>query len=214
MAKIRVLLVDDHPVVRQGLHRLLSKYRDIQVVGDSDGGPKVIQSVDAVQPDVILLDIRLAAGRSGLDIALQLKRTHPNCKIIILTSYDDETYLNQAARACVHGYLLKSASPQILADTIRAVHSGEHRLSPSLAGKAFKQLEVAHQAWALAGTGLSEQEFRMLKLISDGAKVQDIAQTLYISESSVKRKTQDIVEKMGATNRTQAVAEAFRRGLL
>lgn len=213
MIKIRVMLVDDHPVVRRGLHSLLSQYPNIQVVGESDGGSEVFQSVTSLQPDVILLDIRLN-DRSGLDLARQLGRSHPNSHIIILTSYDDETYLLQAAQACVRGYLLKSASAEILADTIRAVHAGEYRLSPSLAGKALAQLEVVNRNLIWSGSGLSEQEFQLLKLIAEGARVQDIAQTLYLSERSVKRKTQEILEKLGATNRAQAVAEAFKRGLL
>lgn len=213
MAPIRVMLVDDHPVIRRGLLSLLSQYPDILVVGESDGGVEVIQSVIESQPDVILLDIRLV-GRSGLDLARQLGRSHPDSQIIILTSYDDETYLLQASQASVHGYLLKSTSAEILADTIRAVHAGEHRLSPSLAGKALEQLATVNRALILSGSRLSEQELSLLKLIADGVKVQEIAQTLYLSERSVKRKTQEILEKLGATSRAQAVAEAFRRGLL
>ncbi|WP_418791609.1 response regulator [Phosphitispora sp. TUW77] len=213
MTQIRVMLVDDHPVVRRGLQSLLSQHPDICTVGESDGGADLIQAVNNLQPDIILLDIRLI-DRSGLDLARQLGRSHPDIHIIILTSYDDETYLLQAIQAGVRGYLLKSASAEILADTIRAVYAGEHRLSPSLGGAVMEQLKKVNRAWVKSGSGLSEQEFRLLKLIADGARVQDIAQKLYLSERSVKRKTQDILEKLGATNRAQAVAEAFKRGLL
>lgn len=213
MTKIRILLVDDHPVVRRGLRSLLAQYPDCEVVGESDGGLELIQVVTTLQPDVILLDIRLDK-RNGLDLARQLRRCQPNSHIIILTSYDDEVYLQQAARAGVRGYLLKSASAEILADTIRAVHAGEYRLSPSLAGKALEQLEVTNRAWTKYKSGLSEQELRLLQLIGDGARVEDIAQKLYVSQRSVKRKTQEILEKLGAANRAQAVAEAFKRGLL
>lgn len=213
MEDTRVLLVDDHPVVRQGLRSLLSQYRDIRVIGEAEDGLIALELAAQLQPDVILLDIRLA-GSSGLNLAHQLRRSRSDSRIIILTSYDDEGYLLQAAQAGVYGYLLKSASAEILAEAIRAVHRGERRLSPTLADKALEQLETLSQAQLQSEAGLSEQELELLQLIADGATTQDMAQILYLSERTIKRKIQDVLNKLDAANRAQAVAEAFKRGLI
>jgi DNA-binding NarL/FixJ family response regulator len=213
MEHTRVVVVDDHPVVRNGLRSLLSQYADIQVVGEADGGQSALELITELQPDVVLLDIRLV-GPSGVDLARQLRRTQSKARVIILTSHDHEAYLLEAAQAGVHGYLLKSSSAEVLADAIRAVHAGERRLSPALVGKALEQLEVLSQAQAQSESGLSTQELQLLKLIADGASTQDMAQALYLSERTVKRKIQDILAKLGAASRAQAVAEAFKRGIL
>jgi DNA-binding NarL/FixJ family response regulator len=206
-------VVDDHPIVRQGLRSLLSQYPDIEVVEDAEGGPPALELIANLQPDVVLLDIRLA-GPSGLDLARQLRRSQPHVRVIILTSHDDEAYLMEAAQAGVYGYLLKSASAELLAEAIRAAHAGEHRLSPALVGKALEQLKALSQAQAQAESGLSDQELQILRLLTEGATNQDIARTLYLSERTVKRKVQDVLTKLEAASRAQAVAEAYKRGLL
>jgi len=213
MEKIRIFLVDDHPVVRSGLQNLLSQYSEFEIIGTSDGGAELISVVQEANPDVMLLDIRLKE-RSGLDLARQLGRMGHPCRIIILSSFDDDAYLTQAAKAGVWGYLLKSSSPEVLADSIRNVHQGIKCLSPTLAGKALDQLEKVNKEWVQAKSGLTEEELKLLELIADGSTVQEIAEVLFLSERSIKRRTQGIIEKLGVANRTQAVAEAFRRGLL
>jgi DNA-binding NarL/FixJ family response regulator len=213
MRTIRVLLVDDHLVVRQGLRSLLSQYLDIQVVGEAEDSSAVLDLVSELRPDVTLLDVRLA-GDNGLDLARQLQRGQVETRIIVLTSYDNEEYLLQAAQAGVYGYLLKNSSAEILADAIRAVCAGERRLSPALAGMAFRQLENLSQARLLVEAGLIEQELQLLQLMAGGASTQEMAQELYLSERTVKRKVQDVLDKLNAANRAQAVAEAFKRGLL
>ncbi len=209
----RVLVVDDHPVVRQGLRSLLAQYPDIQVVGDADGGSDTLGLVALLQPDVMLLDIRLTDS-NGLDLARQLRQVNTDVRIIVLTSHDDEAYLLEAVQAGVQGYLLKSISPELLASAIRAVRTGEHQLSPALAGKAMEQLGVLSRAQARVESGLVDQELQLLRMLADGADTQDIAKTLYLSERTVKRKIQDVLTKLEATSRAQAVAEAFKRGLL
>ena len=213
MEAIRVLLVDDHLVVRQGLRSLLSQYPDIQVVGEAEDGSVVLELVSELRPDVTLLDVRLA-GDNGLDLARQLQRGQVETRIIILTSYDNEEYLLQAAQAGAYGYLLKNSSAEILADAIRAVNAGERRLSPALAGTAFRQLENLSQVRLLVESGLIEQELQLLQLIAAGASTHEMAQELYLSERTIKRKVQDVLDKLNASNRAQAVAEAFKRGLL
>lgn len=213
MEAIRVLLVDDHLVVRQGLRSLLSQYPDIQVVGEAEDGSALLELVSELRPDVTLLDVRLA-GDNGLDLARQLQRGPVETRIIILTSYDNEEYLLQAAQAGAYGYLLKNSSAEILADAIRAVNAGERRLSPALAGTAFRQLENLSQVRLLVESGLIEQELQLLQLIAAGASTHEMAQELYLSERTIKRKVQDVLDKLNASNRAQAVAEAFKRGLL
>lgn len=211
--KIKVLLVDDHPVVRHGLRSLLSKYPDIDVVGDSEGGMEVLTMSSDLQPDVVLMDVRLD-GPSGLALARRLKREQPRVRVIILTSYDDDEYLLQAARAGARAYLLKTTSAEDLADTIRAVRAGERRLSPELVGKVMQGYEALSQAHAQAVSGLADDDIALLRLMADGATTAEMAEALFVSERTVKRKLQDLMAALGASNRTQAVALAYERDLL
>ncbi|HBY98343.1 MAG: response regulator transcription factor [Ardenticatenaceae bacterium] len=213
MEQIRVLVIDDHPVVRRGLQSLLSQYPYIEIVGAEEGGPAALELIASMRPDVILLDVRLA-GFSGLELARQLRRMPVESRIIILTSYEDEAYLLEAAQAGVHGYLLKSSSAEVLAEAIRAVYTGERQLSAELAGKALQHLQTLSQSQVQSETGLSEQELQLLQLMASGATTHDMSQTLFFSERTVKRKIQDVLSKLGAASRAQAVAEAFKRGLL
>lgn len=210
---IQVMIVDDHPIVRQGLHSLLSQYPDILVTGEADGGQVALDLIARHHPDVVLLDIRLD-GHSGLELARQLRRAQSGARIIVLTSHDDEGYLVEAAQAGVHGYLLKSASAELLAGAIRAVYAGERCLTPALVTKALEQLEALSRLQVQAEAGLSGQELKMLQLLAEGADTQDMAQILYLSERTIKRKIQDVLTKLGAASRAQAVAAAFKRGLL
>ncbi|MCL4396379.1 MAG: response regulator transcription factor [Chloroflexi bacterium] len=213
MDRISVLLVDDHPVVRQGLVSLLSQYPDIHVIAQADRAAAALEQATALRPDVILLDIRLDDA-SGLDIARQLKRMQSPARIIILTSYDDEHYMLEAARVGVDGYLLKNASAEGLADAIRAVRAGEKRLSPTLGGLAFRQLRTLSQSQVRSECGLSNEELQLLELIANGVSLEEMTRSLYWSDRTVKRKTKDVLAKLGATSRAQAVAKAFRLGLL
>lgn len=213
MNPIRVLLVDDHPIVRQGVRSVLAIHPDIEVIGEADGAPALFAALAEHQPDVILLDIRLP-GQTGVEIAQRLKREWPAIKVIILTTYEDEEYLFSALRAGAEGYLLKSASPEMLATAVRQVAAGERLLSPALVGKLMREFGALAKTRAEAEAGLSAQEIEVLRLIAAGATNREIAEQLYWSEVTVKRKVQDILEKMGVANRPQAVAEAGRRGLL
>lgn len=210
---LQVLIVDDHPVVRHGLHSLLSQFPEIQIIGEAGDCVHALGLIAELQPDVVLLDIRLA-NESGLSVAQTLQYQHSPVRIIVLTSYEDSVYLRKAAQAGVHGYLLKSASAEMLVEAIHAVHRGEHRLSPAVAGMAFEQLEDLSQDYIQYKIGLSEQEQHILRLLADGASTQEMCSKLYLSERTIKRKIQDILSKLGAMNRAQAVAEAYKHGLL
>ena len=213
MEPVRVLIVDDHPVVRQGVRSLLANHPDIQVIGEAENAAELFAVLNGSPPDVILLDVRMP-GQNGIEIAQRLKRERGTIKVIILTTYDDDEYLFGALRAGADGYLLKSASPQVLADSIRSVARGERLMSPGLVGKMMQQFQDLASEKVRADSGLTDQELRVLQLIAAGATNKEIADKLFWSEVTVKRKTQDIFEKLGVANRAQAVAEATKRGIL
>ncbi len=210
---IRVLLVDDHIIVRQGVRSLLANHGDIEVVGEAASAAAMFACLSTAEPDVILLDIRMP-GQSGIETASRLKREWPAIKVIVLSTYDDDEHLFGALRAGADGYLLKSASPEVLADAIRQVHRGERLLGAGLVDKVLREFQHLAQDKTRLETGLSDQELEVLRMVAAGATNKDIAEKLYWSEATVKRKVQDILEKLGAANRPQAVAEAARRGLL
>ncbi|MCL5951682.1 MAG: response regulator transcription factor [Chloroflexi bacterium] len=213
MDTIRVLLVDDHPIVRQGVQSVLANHPDIQVVGEAENAVALFGSLATLKPDVILLDIRMP-GQNGIETTQRLKREYPRVKVIILSTYDDDEYLLGALRAGAEGYLLKSASAQLLASAIRQVGRGERLLSPTLVGKVMREFQELAKDKSSADSGLTNQELQVVQMIAGGATNKEIAEKLYWSEVTVKRKVQDIFEKMGVSNRAQAVAEAAKRGLL
>ncbi len=211
--RLRVFLVDDHPIVRQGVRSVLANHPDIEIVGEADSAATLFALLPERQPDVLLLDIRMPR-QNGIEITQRVKREWPAVKVIILTTYEDDEYLFGALRAGAEGYLLKSASPEVLASAIRQVAAGERLLSPALVGKLMREFGELARHQAQIALGLSEQEIEVLRLIAAGATNREIADRLYWSEATVKRKIQDILEKMGVANRPQAVAEAAKRGLL
>ncbi|MBI3361821.1 MAG: response regulator transcription factor [Chloroflexi bacterium] len=211
ISPIRVLIVDDHPVVRHGLRSLLAGHPDLEVVGEAENGAEVIPFLTSHETDVILLDIQMK-GQSGIEIARRVRRTNPGVRIIVLTTYDDESYLHEALEAGVHGFLLKSVSHESLPDSIRAVMRGERLLSPSLVTTVVSNYQTLAQEQARREAGLTAEELQVLAAIAGGASNKDVAERFYWSEATAKRRVQDILEKMGASSRTQAIAEAVRRG--
>jgi DNA-binding NarL/FixJ family response regulator len=209
---IRVLIVDDHPVVRKGLISLLSQFSIIQVVGEAGDISTALTHLHEKKPDIVLLDIRLG-DENGLDVAQYIRRTESPARVIVLSSFEDKANLSLATQARVYGYLSKSTSPELLLEAIQAVHSGERRLSPSIGGKALEQLESLSNLQVQVEIGLSNQETQILKLMAEGASTDDMGKALYLSERTIKRKIQDILTKLEAVNRAQAVAEGFKRGL-
>ncbi|NUM43149.1 MAG: response regulator transcription factor [Anaerolineales bacterium] len=207
-----VLIVDDHPIVRQGLWSLLSQYPFIHVVGEANDISSALNKIQTLKPDIVLLDIRLG-NQSGIDVAQHLRRMDSPTRVIILTSYDDKAYISLAAQAGVYGYLSKNASPELLVEAIQAVYEGERRLSPSVGGKVLEQLEKLSTLQVQAEIGLSNQELELLVLLAEGASTEEMTKKLFLSERTIKRKIQDVLIKLGAANRVQAVAEAFKRGL-
>ncbi|MGD8752378.1 MAG: response regulator transcription factor [Anaerolineales bacterium] len=208
---IRVIIVDDHPVVRHGLRSLLTGQPDIEVVAEAEDGAEVLPSLAKTKTDVLLLDIKMK-GQTGIDVARRVRQSYPDIKVIILTTYDDESYLHQALEAGVHGFLLKSVSHETLPDSIRAVMQGEHLLSPSLVSSVVTEYQKLAQEHAKREAGLSEEDLQILNAIAEGESTKDLAERFYLSEATVKRRVQEILVNIGATNRAQAIAEAVRRG--
>jgi DNA-binding NarL/FixJ family response regulator len=209
MAPISVLIVDDHPVVRFGLWSLLSQEDDIRVIAEADNGPSGLTAARLHQPDVVLLDIQLG-GLDGIEVAKRLRESQPRSKIIILTNYDDDSYVVRALQAEVHGYLLKHTSVDTLVDAIRTVHRGERLLSPPLLDRVIRDFSVLRQTQ----TGLTTEDREVLMLLARGASNADIAASLHWSATSVKRRLQEIFVKLQVSSRAQAAAEAVRRGLV
>lgn len=211
MDPIRVIIVDDHPVVRHGLRSLLTGHSDIEVVAEAEDGAEVLPNLAKIEADVLLLDIKMQ-GQTGIDVARRVRQIYPDVKVIILTTYDDESYLHQALEAGVHGFLLKSVSHETLPDSIRAVVQGERLLSPSLVSSVVAEYQKLALEHAKREAGLSEEDLQILNAIAEGESTKDLAERFYLSEATVKRRVQEILVSLGAANRAQAIAEAVRRG--
>ena len=210
---IRVLIVDDHAIFRRGLRSLLAEEPDIAVVGEADSAPATLAAAAQLLPDVITLDIRLG-GMDGIQTARQLAQQLPAARLIMLTTYEDSEYLLEAIQAGAHAYLLKNSSYDTLANAIRAVHGGQRLLAPELVHHVLDDYYRLAREHIRNQSGLAAPEIEVLRLLADGATSQAIAERLHWSEITVKRRIQDTVEKLNASNRVQAVAEAVRRGLI
>jgi len=200
-------------MIRRGLCSLLSSYPDIAVVGEAENGAAALQAVADLSPHVILLDIQMF-GADGIEIASRILRSAPEVKIIILTAYDNEEYILGAFRAGAYAYLLKNSMDETVVETIRLVQQGRRLLSPSLMDQVLRQFHILAQAHASCEHKLSQDEVHVLARIANGATNEEIAKEIHWSERTVGRKIEEIAAKLGARNRTQAVAMAIREGLI
>jgi len=205
---IRIVVVDDHPVVREGLVASLEDDPEFQVVGAVGSAEDAMPVVAARHPDVILLDLELP-GAGGLDAIPRLGAAHPGARILILTAYDTDERVLGALRAGAKGYLLKGASMEEIARAIRTVHAGQSCLEPRIASTVVAALGPRRRPAAL-----SDRERDVLRLVAGGRSNKQIAHALGITERTVKFHVTSILNKLGADNRAQAVALAARRGLL
>jgi DNA-binding NarL/FixJ family response regulator len=213
---IRVLIADDHVVVSRGIRSLLAQYPDITVVGVASSADEVLSLVASEQPDVVLLDIRFSGAESptGIVLARQLKRSPTPPRVAMVTAFDDPKYVLDAFRAGVDAYLLKTVAEDVLADAIRAIHAGDRFVSGPILGSVLDQFEVLARWRAQQDAGLSEEDIHVLRLLADGATTAEISAALFCSEPTSKRRLQAIFRTMGVPNRTRAVVEAIRRGLI
>ena len=210
--KIKILIADDHPVVREGLSTMLSRERDIQVVGEAENGTEAIKKAGELQPDIILMDLRMPEV-DGVEAMRQIKVKNPDMKFIVLTTYDNDEYIFKGIEAGARAYLLKDAPREELFEAIRAVYRGESLIQPAVAGKVLDRLaELSQQV--RAPERLSEREVEVLMLIAKGTGNKLIATSLCIGESTVKTHIQSIFQKLGVSDRTEAVTEAIKKGII
>ncbi|TCP56538.1 LuxR family two component transcriptional regulator [Tamaricihabitans halophyticus] len=204
---IRVLLVDDHPVVRTGLAGMLDAEADIAVVGEADSGAEAIALVAERSPHVVLMDLRMP-GVDGAQATRRILTEHRETKVVVLTTYDTDADILSAVEAGASGYLLKDASRSELAEAVRGAARGETVLAPTVASRLVQRVRVPAKA------GLSDRELDVLRLVASGHTNAAIGQELHISEATVKTHLLRIFNKLGVSDRTAAVTTAMARGLL
>jgi DNA-binding NarL/FixJ family response regulator len=215
---IRVLLVDDQALFREGLETLLSVNEDIQVVGQAGNGQEALEVATKVHPDVVLMDVRMPV-LDGVRATRLLKEALPQCRVIVLTTFDDDEYIFDALRMGAVGYLLKDVASTQLIEAIRAAARGQSILEPSVAAKVIAEFtRVSSMVPAAQMEGLveplSERELEILALITKGASNKEIANQLFIAEGTVKNHVTHILSKLGVRDRTQAALKARELGLL
>jgi DNA-binding NarL/FixJ family response regulator len=204
---IRLLIVDDHPVVRDGLRGLFADDPDFQVVGEAANGAEAVARVERLGADVVLMDLRMPE-MGGVEAITRLRRTAPGVRVLVLTTYDTDSDVLPAIEAGATGYLLKDAPREELIRAVRAAFAGEAVLSPAVASRLMGQVRKPPPE------ALSQRELEVLALIADGATNRQAAAKLFVSEATVKTHLLHIYEKLGVRDRAAAVAEAYRRRLL
>jgi DNA-binding NarL/FixJ family response regulator len=210
---ISVLLVDDHPVVIEGLRKVLATAGDIAVTGEAHDAAGALSQAAALRPDVILLDLRMP-GASGVQATRRLRDQDARAAVIILTSYGDQAYVRQALEAGADGYLLKSTPPEQLIAAIRAAARGRRQLSPELLNGVLEDFGGLAREQTRRDADLTEEDRDILRHASRGATNREIGQALGRTEVAVKKRLQVIFAKLDAVDRAHAVAEAIRRGLI
>lgn len=204
---IRVLIVDDHPVVRQGLRTFLGVQEDIEVVGEASDGTEAVVHAEALEPDVILLDLKMPDG-DGLSALRELREHGVQSRVLVLTSAGERERVLSAVRAGASGYLYKDVDPSALVQAIRAVHGGHVLFAPEAA-----EAVIATEAGDAGGAVLTEREREVMVQIARGRSNREIARALVVSEKTVKTHVSNILTKLGLQDRTQAALYAVRNGL-
>ena len=202
--RTRVFCVDDHVLLREGIAAIVGNEPDLELVAQAATGREAIQQFRQHRPDVTLMDLRLP-DMSGIDAIIAIRSEFPEARLIVLTTFDGDVEIQRALEAGARGYLLKTVPPKELVQGIRQVHAGR---------KSIPTEVVAQLAEHLSDEGLTERELDVLSRLGDGNRNRDIAEQLSISEETVKVHMKHIMEKLGATDRTQALAIAMRRGFI
>ncbi len=214
MDAIKILIVDDHEVVRDGLVTMLGRQSDFVVTGQAVNGLEAVEKARQLKPDVILMDLRMPE-LDGVGAMNQIREQDQDVKFIVLTTYDTDEYIFDAIDAGAKGYLLKDASREDLFESVRAVHRGESLIEPGVAAKVLDRLaQMSRQARFGGPQVLSERELEVLRLMAAGAANKNIASDLAISESTVKTHVTNIFQKLEVNHRTEAVTQALQRGII
>jgi len=213
MTKQRIVLVDDHEVVRLGLKALLERHPHFEVVGEAGSAREAIEQVEALEPDVVVMDIRLP-GVSGIEACEEIVNRHPDTKVIMLTSYAEDEMLFSAIRAGALGYILKQIGSDDLIKALEAVGRGEALLDPAVTQRVFQEVRRAvKEEEASAFAHLSQQEKHVLLLVSEGKTNREIAKSLFLGEGTVRNYVSSILSKLGVNNRAEAAAYAVEHNL-
>ena len=209
---IRILITDDHAIVREGLRALIKVKPDMELAGEAADGEEAVLKAQSLQPDVILMDL-VMPRKSGIEAIEEIKRHNPDARILVLTSFAEDDQVLSAIKAGALGYLLKDSSPQELIEAIRCVYRGESSLHPAVARKLI--LGFGHQQNVKPDvSALTERETEVLKLVARGLPNQAVAEQLHIGEGTVRFHVSNILSKLQLENRTQAVLYALREGLV
>ncbi|MBI2869408.1 MAG: response regulator transcription factor [Chloroflexi bacterium] len=213
--RIRVLVVDDHLIVREGLRAILGAHADIEVIGEAKDGGEAVQSCLALRPDVVLMDITMP-GMSGMEATRLIKETCPEARVLVLTMHESDDYFFEMLSAGASGYFVKGGSSAELVSALRAVHRGDVFLYPTMAKKLltdYWQKAKAAQA-RKSDDGLTDREREILKLIAEGKSTQEIAEQLVLSTATVQTHRSRIMAKLGLHTRTELVKFALKRGYI
>ncbi|KAA3664682.1 MAG: DNA-binding response regulator [Chloroflexi bacterium] len=216
---IKIILVDDQMLFREGLSTLLSVHDDIEVIGEAENGEEAIKLVTKLKPDVVLMDVRMPV-LDGVAATRKLTQDHPNSRVIMLTTFDDDEYVFEGLRAGAAGYLLKDVPSKKLVEAIRAAAKGESFLQPSVAAKVVAEFTRMSANTAVSSPKqplidpLSNRELEILNLVATGASNREIASSLFIAEGTVKNHVTNILGKLGVRDRTQAALKAKELGLI
>jgi NarL family two-component system response regulator LiaR len=211
LAVIRVLVVDDHAIVRKGIRALLAEFRDIEVVGEARDGQEAIDEADVLSPDVILMDL-VMPGVDGIEATRQITAAETGPRVLVLTSFAGDDKVFPAIKAGALGYLLKDSEPADLVEAIRQVHRGEPSLQPSIAQKVLKELRRP-SARPPTPDPLTDRELEVLSLVAKGLSNPEIAQRLVITEATVRSHVSNILNKLHLANRVQATLYALQEGI-
>ncbi len=213
MERMRILLVDDHEVVRLGLKTLLEHRSQFEVVGEAGTAKEAIEQVEKTQPDVVLMDIRLP-GQSGIEACAEITRRWEHIKVVMLTSYAEDEMLFSAIKAGASGYVLKQIGGEELIRAIEVAGKGEALLDPALTQRVFQEVRRAvKEEEASAFVNLSQQERHVLQLVSEGKTNREIAKALFLGEGTVRNYVSSILSKLNASNRAEAAAYAVEHNL-
>jgi DNA-binding NarL/FixJ family response regulator len=210
MSPVRVIIADDHPILRSGIRGLLERAIDIEVVGEAVNGEEALQMVSEIAPDVLLLDMNLPVIK-GMEVARRLQQSGSAVKVLILSAHSDPSFISELMEIGISGYLLKEEAPEVIVDAVRGVARGEQGwLSRSIAGQVLAILRGDESA----GAKLTPREKQVLRLVVEGKTNQNIAVALKISEKTVEKYIGEIFNKLGVSSRTEAAVFAVREGLV